>query len=150
MRNIFEKSDVQVIINRINKLTPQTQALWGKMNVSQMFAHCSVAYEHVYTDKHPKPNFMMSLMLKLFVKKIVTGTKPYKKNGPTAPSFIIVEQKEFEFEKNRLIDFIHHTLDLGAEHFDGKVSVNFGKMNKDQWNNMFYNHLNHHLSQFGV
>ncbi|MEJ6792175.1 MAG: hypothetical protein QNK89_05425 [Lacinutrix sp.] len=36
-----------------------------------MLAHCCVAYEMVYTDKHPKPNALVRTMLKLFIKKAV-------------------------------------------------------------------------------
>ena len=149
MKSVFDQNDVNEIIERINKLTPETQPLWGKMSVGQMLAHCSVAYEFVYTDKHPKPNFLMSLILKFFIKKVVTGTKEYKKNSQTASAFMIIDKKDFEFEKKQLIDYIKQTLELGKTHFDGKVSLSFGKMNAHEWNNMFYNHLNHHLSQFG-
>jgi hypothetical protein len=49
-----------------------------------------------------------------------------------------------------LTDFITKTQQLGENHFDGKNSHSFGVMNKTEWNNMFYKHLNHHLNQFGV
>jgi hypothetical protein len=150
MKSVFDQNDVNEIIERINKLTPETQPLWGKMSVGQMLAHCSVAYEFVYTNKHPKPSFFMGLILKMFVKKIVTGTKEYKKNSQTAPAFVITDKKDFDFEKQQLIDYINQTLELGKAHFDGKVSLSFGKMNGQEWNNMFYNHLNHHLAQFGA
>ena len=42
-------------------------------------------------------------MLKTFVKNAVVSEKPYKKNGRTAPEFLIKEEKNFETEKNRLI-----------------------------------------------
>jgi hypothetical protein len=42
------------------------------------------------------------------------------------------------------------TVDLGEAHFDGKESLSFGKLTASQWNTMFYKHLNHHLTQFGV
>jgi hypothetical protein len=49
-----------------------------------------------------------------------------------------------------LINYIKRTADLGESHFDGKESRSFGKLNITEWNNMFYKHLDHHLSQFGV
>lgn len=150
MKSVFETSDVQELIERINKLTPSTSALWGKMNVAQMLAHCNVPYEFVYTNKHPKPNFLMKLIMRLIVKKIVTGFKPYKKNVKTAPAFIIADKKEFETEKELLINNIKKTLLLGKNHFEGLESINFGVMTSQEWSNMFYNHLQHHLSQFGA
>lgn len=89
MKNLFEAADTQEIIDRINNLTPTTTALWGKMSVSQALAHLSVAYEMTYTDLHKAPNFFMKFILKTFVKNAVVGPKPYSKNSPTAPAFII-------------------------------------------------------------
>lgn len=150
MKNLFNKQDVDEMIDRINQLTPETQPQWGKMNVAQMLAHCNVAYEMVYTDKHPRPNAFTRFMLKLFVKNAVVGPKPYPKNGRTAPQFVIADERDFETEKNRLIDHLNKTNDLGEAHFDGKASHSFGKMNKDEWNVSFSKHLDHHLTQFGV
>jgi len=150
MKNIFQPEVTSEVIDRINKLTPATNQLWGKMNVSQMLAHCNVSYEMVYDNTHPKPKFFMKLLMRAFIKNLVVGEKPYKKNLHTAPSFLIADEREFEKEKIRLINYLNKTQQLGEVHFDGKESLSFGKLNKTQWNNMFYKHLDHHLSQFGV
>lgn len=148
--DIFTEEVSQKVINRINALTPETQPQWGKMSVSQMLAHCNVTYEMAFEDKHPKPNFLMQWVLRLFVKETVTGEKPYKRNLQTAPAFMIKDSRNFEEEKNRLINYIRKTKELGGAHFDGKKSLSFGPLNKTEWNNMFYKHLDHHLTQFGV
>ena len=150
MKNIFNKSVSDKIIERINLLNSNSKQNWGKMTVGQMLAHCNVTYEMVYTDKHQKPNSFTKFMLKAFVKNKVVGEKPYPKNGRTAPQFIITDQKEFEKEKKALIEYITKTQKLGENHFNNKESHSFGKLKTKQWNNMFYKHLNHHLNQFGV
>jgi Protein of unknown function (DUF1569) len=148
--NIFTKEVSDKIIQRLHQLKPATQPNWGKMSVAQMLAHCNVTYEMAYENKHPKPNFFMRFILQSFVKKIVTGETPYKHNSQTAPAFIIKETKDFEAEKNRLISYLQKTQQLGETHFDNKVSHSFGTLNKTEWNNMFYKHLDHHLTQFGA
>lgn len=150
MKNIFNSSDCQEIIARINQLTPTTKAVWGKMSVSQMLAHCNVTYELVYDNKHPQPKGFMKFILKLLVKNTVVSEKPYKHSSQTAPVFIISDEKDFEVEKKRLVDYITKTQQLGEIEFDGKESHSFGTLNKTEWNNMFYKHLDHHLRQFGV
>lgn len=150
MKNIFTEAVTNEVIVRIEKLTSTTQPNWGKMSVAQMLAHCSVTYEMVYTDKHPKPNSFAKFMMKLFVKKIVVSEKPYSKNGRTAPQFLISDERVFETEKKRLIDYIKKTQQLGEKEFDGKESHSFGNLTSAEWNNMFYKHLDHHLNQFGV
>ena len=150
MKNIFNQDQTIEVINRINNLNSNTQPLWGKMAVGQMLAHCNVTYEFVYDDKHPKPNSFKKFIFKLFVKNIVVSEKPYKKNGQTAPEFIIKDSKNFDEEKKRLVDHINKTQQLGDKYFDGKESHSFGILTKNEWNNMFYKHLDHHLKQFGV
>jgi Protein of unknown function (DUF1569) len=148
--NIFDAEITQTLIERIQKLTPTTQAVWGKMNVAQMLAHCNVAYEITYDNIHPKPNFLMKWMLKTFLKKIVVGEKPFAKNSRTAPVFLMVSEKDFSKEKERLIQYSIKTNQLGAAHFEGKENLSFGALTATEWNNLFYKHLDHHLTQFGV
>ena len=88
--------------------------------------------------------------MKLFVKNAVVNEKPYPKNSATAPAFRITSEKDFELEKIRLIEYIKKTQALGRSQFDGKESLSFGPLTAQEWNNLFYKHLNHHLSQFGV
>ncbi|MCE3294509.1 MAG: hypothetical protein K0R65_223 [Crocinitomicaceae bacterium] len=148
--NIFTEEVTSSMIERINKLTPETQGQWGKMNVSQMLAHCCVTYEYLYTDKYPRPKGLKKWLLKTFVKGIVTTDKPYKKSSPTAKDFIIVDARVFDEEKRRLISFLQKTQQLGEAHFDGQDSHSFGVLNKNEWNTMFYKHLDYHLGQFGA
>ncbi len=150
IKNIFDKAVSEEIIGRINKLNANTQPLWGKMAVGQMMAHCCVTYEYVYDNKYPQPNAVMKWFIKLMAKNTVVGEKPYPKNIRTGPDFIIKDNKDFAFEKQRLVVFINKTQELGEAHFDGKTSHSFGVLSKQQWNTMFYKHLDHHLSQFGV
>jgi hypothetical protein len=149
--NIFTKEVADQLIGRINQLTPETKAVWGKMNVAQMLAHCAVTYEMIYEpEKHPKPNAFLRFILKKLVKPKVVGESTYGQGGKTAPQFIIADAREFETEKNRLITYITKTQELGENHFEGKESHSFGVLNKTEWNNMFYKHLDHHLNQFGI
>lgn len=149
--NIFTKSVSDEIIDRINQLSSSSMPQWGKMSVGQMLAHCSVSYEMAFENKHPKPNFFMGFMLKTFLKKrLVDETTRYKRNSPTAPAFVMKEDKNFETEKNRLVQYLNKSVDLGESYFDGKESLSFGVMNKNEWNNLLYKHIDHHLAQFGV
>lgn len=150
MKNIFDRSVSNEVIARINKLKPDTKPLWGKMSVEEMLAHCNVTYELVYDNIHPKNNAFKKWLLKTFVKNMVVGEKPYKKNSRTAPEFLITTSKNFQEEKQRLIAYIEKTQQLGSEYFEGRESHSFGKLKTTEWNNMFYKHLDHHLNQFGV
>jgi hypothetical protein len=152
MKNFFEKSITEEVVARIGNLTPETQPQWGKMDAGQMMAHLSVAYEFVYTNKHDstKAKGFKKFLLKAFVKKMVVGEKPYQKNGRTAPQFLITDERVFAEEKAKLVEFINKVQQEGEAKFDGRESHSFGPLNKTEWNNMFYKHADHHLTQFGV
>lgn len=151
MKNIFKKEVSQEVIDRINKLTPTTKAAWGKMEVAQMLAHLNVQYEMIYeNEKFKKPNPLLRFILKTFIKKKVVGPKPFAKNGKTSPVFIINSTKDFTKEKERLTKYILTTQANGVDVLLPRDTKSFGKLTADEWNNLFYKHLDHHLEQFGV
>lgn len=150
MKNLFEKSEVDRMIDRIDKLTPQTKPQWGKMTVAQMLAHCNVSYDMAFTNKYEKPGGVKKFLLKLMVKRAVVGPRPYPKNGRTAPEFIVNDKRDFELEKKKLIEYLEKVQALGADHFEQKESHSFGPLSSSEWNVLYYKHLEHHLTQFGV
>lgn len=150
MKNLFDLNESNEVIDRINQLTSNSKNLWGKMNVDQMLAHCNVPYDFVYTDKYPKPNAFKKFMIKLLAKNAVVGNKPFPKNSRTAPEFIMSDKKNFEVEKKVLIDNIKKTQKLGESYFENKESHSFGALSIQEWNTMFFKHLDHHLKQFGA
>lgn len=150
MKNIFNTDTCNEVITRINQLNKDSKPQWGKMDVAKMLAHCNVTYELIYDNIHPKPNGFVKFLLKLFVKNTVVNEKPYKHNSQTAPVFIIKSDKDFDTEKNRLINYILRAQKDGEPFFNGKESHSFGPLTTNEWNNMMYKHLDHHLTQFGV
>lgn len=151
MKDIFSAAVSDEVVQRIEQLNPESQPVWGKMDSGQMMAHVNVQYEMAYErEKHPSPNPIMKMILKAFVKNIVVGPKPYKKNSRTAPAFLIADKRDFEAEKTKLISNIRKTQELGRSHFEGMPSPSFGNLTSDEWNTLFYKHLDHHLQQFGV
>jgi hypothetical protein len=150
IKDIFDPRIAGDVTDRIRALGPDTRPAWGKMNVGQMLAHCCVPYEMVYEDKHPKAGPVTRFLLRTFVKPGVVGEKPYRRNTPTAPAFKITEERDFVRERDRLIQYVERTAELGRAQFEGRESPSFGPLTGAEWNTLFYKHLDHHLTQFGV
>jgi hypothetical protein len=150
VKDVFDPGVAHEITERIRALRPGTQPAWGKMDVGKMLAHCCVPYEMALEGKHPTAGRVARFFLKTFVKRGVVGEKPYRKNSPTAPAFKITDERDFERERDRLIEYVERTAELGGEHFDGLESPSFGPLTRLEWNNLFYKHIDHHLTQFGV
>lgn len=151
MEDVFSAKDAQNYIERINKLTPDSERQWGKMTVDQVLAHMNVPYSFIFeADKQKKTGMIAKFLLKNFVKPKVVNDIPYKQSIPTSPVFIISRERDFEAEKKKLIGNIQRVQQLGREAFEGKENSSFGKLTAQEWNNMLAKHLNHHLQQFGV
>ena len=148
--NTFDPKTTEAVFARLEKLSYTSKPQWGKMNAAQMLAHLNVTYDLTYGKTVRHHSFFAKLMMKLFVKGIVTSDKPYPKNSRTGPDFIISNERDFEKEKSILINNIKDTEQKGIAFFDGKVSSSFGPMTAKEWSTQFYKHIDHHFSQFGV
>lgn len=147
VKNLFDPAVKQDIIDRIDKLTPESKAQWGKMNVSQMLAHVQKPIGIAYGTHQPKGSFLLRFIGPLFKSKLWNET-PYKQGLPTDPTFIMTGiDKEFENEKQELLNMINSFSEASVV---GEKHPVFGKLTKANWSKATWKHLDHHLKQFGV
>ena len=146
IKNMFDPAVRQDIIERINKLTPATQRQWGKMDVAQMLAHVQLPISCAYGTHQVKGSFILKLLGPLF-KGVLYNEKPYKQGLPTDPTYIIVDAKNFETEKQTLLDLVKK---FSPETVVLSNHPIWGKMTSEQWGKSTWKHLDHHLKQFGV
>ena len=149
MKNLFNAAENQELIDRINKLTPDRKPLWGKMTVSQMLAHSQSPLYVALGEKNFKGGIMAFLFGKIAKKQLVKD-KPFKKNLPTAPGFVVKDERNFDEEKSRLIDLVQRFGKAYPEEIAARPHPFFGKLTADEWNTLQFKHLDHHLNQFGV
>ncbi|MBS1756940.1 MAG: DUF1569 domain-containing protein [Bacteroidetes bacterium] len=149
MNNLFNKSDVSEILARIDKLTPTSQAQWGKMNVGQMLAHLNTALETALGLNSPKRLFI-GRILGPFVKANYLSEKPLSKNAPTDKFYIYTDNRDFEHEKIKCIDLVKQFFDGGASKCTTNPHSFFGNLTPDEWALSQWKHFDHHLRQFGV
>lgn len=148
--SIFEADTLVQNKERLDILVKEAQPLWGKMNVAQMLAHLNVSYDVAQGKTKVEINPVMRFFLKTFIKKGVVGNKPYPKNGRTAPYFLVVDERDFEEEKKKLLENMQWVFDKGEAYFEGRATGSFGKLTAAEWSNLFQKHLDHHFQQFGV
>jgi len=149
VKNLFDPSVKQEIIERINKLTPQTQGQWGKMNVSQMLAHCQVPMEVGLGERSLKQGLMGKLFGRIAKRQLLSDA-PIKKNLPTDPSFLVKDERNFEKEKQLLHSLIDRFANADAVAIAQKPHPFFGVMTSDEWGKLMWKHLDHHFKQFGA
>ncbi|HEU4718612.1 MAG TPA: DUF1569 domain-containing protein [Bacteroidia bacterium] len=149
MKTIFNASDYAGIEERINRLTPSSPALWGKMNVAQMLAHCSATVEMALGDVVLKRLFIGRIIGPL-VKKKFLGEEPFKQGNPTAREFTITDPRDFEKEKQRLLGLMKRLHEGGEAGATKHPHGFFGPLTPAQWGQTQWKHFDHHLRQFGV
>lgn len=149
MEYFFDPKVKNEVITRINQLTPQSTGFWGKMNVTQMMAHNTEVFLVALGKKQLPSGFFEKLKGKL-IKRFVTNSTPYPKNTPTVKSYIVLGEKNFEEEQQKLIRVVEEYFDLGPQQAEKIKHPTMGKLTHVEWSNAVYKHLNHHLVQFGV
>lgn len=149
MKTVYDKTTVEELISRLDKLTPETQALWGKMNAAQMIEHCSIGMETIRGTRVIKRVFIGYLFGKM-MKPSFYNEKPFKKNLPTAKELTIVNTVDFNKAKAEIIEHLKAIQTGGPENCTTKPHAFFGHLTPEQWGIGMYKHLDHHLQQFGV
>jgi hypothetical protein len=150
MDSLFDKQTSLGFIARINKLTPQSQALWGRMDVSQMLHHCQKTFLIASGDLIPRINPVIKFLFGKRAKKQLVSDPQFKKNIPTFPEGIIIDQKTFDTEKENLIALVKNFQQKGPEGLTSEPHSFFGKLTGSEWDTLQVKHLDHHLRQFGV
>ena len=149
MNSIYDKASNDAMIARINKLTPETKAVWGKMTVDQMLRHCKLATDVAFGKQGLKVNFLMKILGKLLKKKVFYGGD-MGKNSPTAKEFTITNHYDLEKEKSELIANFSRFASEGKSAIKTMDHPFWGKMTYEDWDALMWKHLDHHLKQFGV
>ncbi|MAZ26371.1 MAG: hypothetical protein CL868_04740 [Cytophagaceae bacterium] len=145
MKNLHEQPTYNETVERIAQLTPQSTATWGKMNVGQMLCHCKKPFEVILGKKDF--GFKPNILLQWLFKKSIYNDKPWRKGMPTAKGFKVVEDKDFDHEKNELLMLIDAFRAQKAAEYNHPA---FGNFTQEQCGQMQYKHLDHHLKQFGA
>ena len=150
MKSIFDNKVLNEYVSRIENIQKDTSPKWGKMNATEMFAHCSLVFEYNNGQRQAKVNPLMKFFLKPMMRNAIVGPKPYKPNSPTAPYFRVSTTQEFNLEKARLIQTLTKYSKDGAQAAEAREHAWLGKLSGDEWSWCMIKHLDHHLNQFGV
>ena len=149
MESLFNTNTYNEIINRLNNLSPDASAQWGKMNVAQMLAHCKEAFKVPLSEKK-LPRMFLGRLMGWMIKSKLYNDSPWKQNLPTAPEFIIKGERNFHDEKQELTDLINKFYAAGPDGISKYPHPFFGKFTAEQWGMSMYKHVDHHLRQFAV
>ena len=151
--SLFDPSYRKQVIQRIEKLTPETHHRWGQMNARQVVHHLSLPLKAGmgrYPVTADGPKFLRGTFGKLLVIYIMPWPKG---KTPTAKEFDMVANNwtgpEFDEGKAELLKTVNEFVSL-PESYKFPEHPAFGHMTRKQWGDLQGRHFDHHLSQFGV
>jgi hypothetical protein len=150
MRNLFEPAAVVEITDRMAQLRPDSQRQWGKMSVAQMLAHCSAAIG-MAEGKVTPPRILLGRLLGPLAKKSLIGKgEPMRRNSMTEKSVLVTDERDFMVERQQLRESIDRFASGGPGICTKHPHFFFGPLTPVEWAGLMYQHLDHHLRQFGV
>ena len=149
MHSLFNPAGREALAHRLAALEPGSARRWGKMDPAQMLLHCAIGLETATGDRPMKQAFLGKILTP-FIRRLVQGERPFRRNAPTDPTFVVSDPRDFEAERIRLATLIDRFVRRGPASAEKATHAFFGRLSGAEWGRLMHKHLDHHLRQFGV
>src|SRR2546423_1017306 len=109
-KNLLQPQVKQDILDRIHRLNPASQKLWGKMNVNQMLYHTAAGLQMAYGEitSAPRGNWLSKQLMRYFILK--TDFPTPKEKAETFPEIntvsLGINPSDFHAEKAKLEELV--------------------------------------------
>ncbi|HEX2834139.1 MAG TPA: DUF1569 domain-containing protein [Thermoanaerobaculia bacterium] len=145
MKSFFDVDVRAALLERVQKITPDSRATWGKMNAEQMLTHLVQAMRMAIGELACEPKKLPIRFPPL--RELIVYVLPWPKGSPTAPELIPSNSESIDDSKRelaRLADAFAGYKGAWPEH------PAFGRLSRGAWGVLVRRHIDHHLRQFGV
>jgi hypothetical protein len=143
---MWRPKDVQLLVDRIHRLTLDSQRRWGTMSAAGMLAHCTLALEFYGRD------FDLPMHIRWYSpisKWLALSIVPFP-HGIRLPFELPREDGlDFDTEMLTLIRALHGFASLPPSH-EFKPHFLLGRLSREEFGMLAHKHTAHHLHQFGV
>ena len=150
MKTIRDEKCRNELLARLDKLTPESKAEWGRMSAEQMLSHLVQVGELPWAGGcADRSSFMSRNVIKPLALYLLTMPK----NIETSPD---VDQQAngrkpagLEADKTILKEAVNKLATMPLD-TDCLPHPFFGKMSVKQWGLLSHKHIDHHFRQFGI
>lgn len=147
MKTIWEPGARQELCERLDMLSPDARALWGRMTARQMLAHVVDALLMANGDLVPAEKKLPIRFTPL--KQLIIYGPPFPRSSPTAPELLTRQADDWDSECTRFREIID-ILAKRPVHRKFPRHPAFGTLSRNAWGALGYKHVDHHFKQFGV
>lgn len=148
MTSLFQHEDRASLRSRIQTLRPDSPRQWGRMSPAQALRHCQMPLRVALGELRLRRN-LMGLVFGGWAKRQLLSPGEFGRNLPTAPEFRVVDNCEFETERERLLQLVDRLGAGGPDALTQEPHPFFGRLSVGEWDALQWKHLDHHLRQFG-
>lgn len=147
----FIELDISEIIQKLDKLKPDSKPLWGNMSAQRMVEHLTDTLK-IASGKTKFPLEIPEDRIEK-MQAFLESDKPMARNidVPFAKKDTELRHEEIELA---IDEFLLEWIDF-EEHFDEEENTTelhpyYGNLNFEQWSRLHAKHLTHHFEQFGI
>jgi hypothetical protein len=148
MQNLFNESDRQLLLQRLQQLSITSHRQWGVLSVEEMVWHLRMQLEFAL-GKQKRELVLNSYLRFPPLRWLALYLVPWPKGSATAPQMNVKKVNPtvggLDQEREALLRCLDEVL--------AAPSLNphplFGIMNKPLWGRLIWKHIDHHLRQFG-
>jgi len=145
-RSLLKADDLELLLERLERLRPDARPAWGTLDAPRMLCHLGDSLRVALGELPTVPRHSwLSRTLGRFVV-IHTGFKPPRAKVKTAPEMLTSKPASWQAD----LDVCKQ---LAARVGSGAASAEhpgFGPLTPQEWGQLSWKHMDHHLRQFGV
>ena len=148
MPSIWEEEARNELLNRLDRLTADAPARWGRFNCPAMMAHVNDALRMPLGEVIAP---IKRLPIRFFpLKQLVIYYLPFPKGVPTSPVLLArCDEAVFQDEVQAFRQILARLARRSHETaWPGHPA--FGTMSRRAWGVLGYRHVDHHFTQFGI
>ena len=143
--------DLELILEKLSKLSADTLPLWGSMSAQRMVEHLTDTLQ-IATGKNPQELLIPEDKVER-MQAFLDTDKPMARGieVPFAPRDWKLRHEEIDLA---IDEFTDEWLNFEEYYFENPTATQrhsyYGDLNYDQWRKLNDKHLNHHFEQFGL
>jgi hypothetical protein len=145
---IFDATSRQRLLDRIDRLQPNSARRWGRMTPNEMICHLedSLRCATGITPAHCRQSLMSTRLASWIIIHVIPWPKGKAK---TVKEMQATRPGEFETDRQRLQTMLSAAAERGRA---GEWAPHpaFGNLTGRDYGVLIYRHIDHHLTQFGV
>jgi len=136
----------QELLDRLDRLSPESGRVWGTMTAHQMLAHLSDWMLMAKGELETAP--IKGVLRYPPLKQLAMYWLPFPRNVSTAPELKVRKPSAWSAERAAVREHVQSFENLDLKRWPEHPV--FGKMSAKAWCVFGYRHMDHHLRQFGI